>query len=286
MQNVTDDDIEIEAPNTNQPNKTYAETVNMDTEYYRCQKCDYKTKVKVHVRGHMIAHHGQYQCMRGCSKVAFTTLGGLDDHIKTQHGQQQQQTKGCTCIHCDITFNAQFQLRQHMTQRHGNESQPVEHNCQLCGMNFATIELINEHQQYCHGEFQNVRKRVCRYFLNGACVKGKFCKFSHPQDMNFIPDVPFCRNGFRCKYLAQGVCSFFHKGVGVQMPKFQSEPEKNQESNQFHNQHQQNRWCKYQGDCFQLPECPFMHAEEDFPELTKSNQPPIQKSAQGWWEEY
>jgi hypothetical protein len=220
--------------------------------------------------------------MRGC-EVFFKTVGGLDEHLKSKHSVPQK-IKGYTCIQCDLTFNEQFQLRQHMTKKHVVRIEPKEISCEYCSHTFLSNVLLKEHQKECNTDFQPIKRQVCRYFLNGACVKGDFCRFAHPETRNDIQRAPFCRNGPRCRYLAQGVCCFFHKGVGVQIEKTQN----GQGGQQWNDEGQQpaGRWCKYLEDCNRVPNCPFIHAEEDFPSLTNTNNPPLPKNIPGWWEDY
>ena len=117
-----------------------------------------------------------------------------------------------------------------------------------------------------HWGFQQPPNKICRYFLNGGCSKGRFCRFTHPQEKQ-ERRVPHCRHGNRCRYLAQGVCSFFHRGYGVQQQKTKD-------------------LCNYMEDCVRVPNCPFAHSDQDFPKLTKTNHPPSGVRVEGWWADY
>ena len=128
--------------------------------------------------------------------------------------------------------------------------------------------------------FQRVNTQPCRYFANGYCVKGESCSFTH------IPynQVPMCRNGQRCGYLANGVCSFFHHGVGVQRPRFNNQSVNSFQNNGFStnqraqsNNEQPSRWCRWMEDCNRVPNCPFVHYDQDFPPMSKNNPPETQK---------
>ena len=137
---------------------------------------------------------------------------------------------------------------------------------------------INKWTIICTTGFQTVSSKLCRYFANGFCSKGESCSFSH----GIKPYVPLCRNGQRCGYLANGVCGFFHPGVGVQKTRFnnQSEHANNNNQRMFHinqktssNSEQFKRWCRSMEDCSRVPNCPFSHHEQDFPPLSKTNPP-------------
>ena len=86
--------------------------------------------------------------------------------------------------------------------------------------------------------------------------------------------------------MANGVCSFFHRGIGVQNPGNQERQPQSQTS--YPNKTSQQptrRWCKFLKDCDRVPNSAFSHYEEDFPKLRKTNNPPI--ANRGWgWEEY
>ena len=179
QQNENKDDAEIEIviekETTTQATKSYADIINNGKNKHRCYECNYETKVKTHVRGHMLAHKGQYQCPRGC-KVAFKTVAGLEEHLKTMH-RVPQQVNGYTCIHCDIIFPAQFQLRQHMNKKHMKSTESKEYTCESCNLKFSSIDILSNHQESCHTDFTPVRAQICRFYMNGACTKGEFFSF-------------------------------------------------------------------------------------------------------------
>ena len=118
----------------------------------------------------------------------------------------------------------------------------------------------------------NVNAKECYYYSRGQCWKGELCKFKH-EEQRSIRRTPECFNGSGCRYLASGVCRFFHPRVGVQNP---AEPRP-----------QRAGFCIYSEECRRVPNCPFVHSAEDFPELAKSPNPPIaaRRIAKDW-EEY
>ena len=125
----------------------------------------------------------------------------------------------------------------------------------------------------CDAGFQGNNSKECFYFIRGHCLKGDTCAFKHGNQRNYTPE---CRNGSHCRYLSSGICSFFHPGVGVQRPKPEYSQAKNGQG-----------WCKYSENCFRIPNCPFIHSEEDFPQLPKTSKPPLgaERMANAW-EEY
>ena len=155
-------------------------------------------------------------------------------------------------------------------------------NCEFCGFVINSQNELREHLQVCNAGFQNVRNKICKYYVHGGCLKGELCTFSHPPEKQFRA-APNCRRGRRCSYLANGACRFFHYGVGVQQQHRGGVQERQMRSDQS-NQSDIPQ-CKFGNDCFRAPYCPFYHYEEDFPKLKKTNNPPMEKMNNGW-EEY
>ena len=105
---------------------------------------------------------------------------------------------------------------------------------------------------------------------------------------------PACMRGPRCNYLAAGVCSYFHPGVGVQNPQgqgqggqgghgkrvqgdwqdaqggqqgFQGGQQRSIGDNQENQGGLKQKACRYNEDCWRVPYCPYKHYNEDFPQL-------------------
>ena len=136
----------------------------------------------------------------------------------------------------------------------------------------------------CNVGFQTENKKECFYYRKGSCLRGDSCRFQH-NDQNYQPSVPECRNGRFCRYLSSGVCSFFHAGVGVQKPKqeYINPGEQVQEGSTI----KSSSWCLFLEDCNRVPNCPYIHSNQDFPKLTKQNSPPIlSRRTMNGWEDY
>ena len=146
-------------------------------------------------------------------------------------------------------------------------------SCERCGLKVRNQQDFQRHVSEC--SFQRASNKICRYFVNGGCVKGSQCVFLHPEGKQFR-SAPPCRNGGQCKYLAQGVCSFFHRGYGVQRPRNQFS---NQEDSGWQNT---GRWCKFLEDCESVSFCSFKHYDEVFPQIAKARTPPIGGSMWDW----
>ena len=215
-----------------------------------------------------------------CS-AKFETFGELDEHIKQQHNKPRANKETFHCEQCKEIFNAKYLLRQHVTTKHVDKRQAPRFTCNKCEM-----------QWWIHSGQTN----VCRHFIRGDCWKGQSCMFYHPEQNRFknVTNVAHCNNGIGCKYLASGVCRFFHQGVGVknmmnqsqqrqEQQHFQQQHYPQQQQQKYHQQHRQYKestWCRFLEDCDRVPNCPFTHYEEDFPKLSETNNPPEARNRQ------
>ena len=269
-------EIIIEDPNSKE-DTAKEKSLGESDDREKCNECDFKTRVRKYMKSHKMAHEGQYQCQRGC-KLKFKTLRILDEHHKSKHAIKQ--TVEYKCDKCNLSFTSQHHLRQHLNTKHVMQTPSKEMRlfCEFCGLITNNQEDLINHKATCNAGYQQVGNKVCKYFDNGGCFRGNSCRFSHPKEKQ--QSTPHCKNGFSCRFLANSCCFFFHRGVGVQKQRNQEVYQKRQNVNAS------KPWCKYLEDCSRVPNCPFLHAEEDFPELPKTNPPPIRSETQGWWEDY
>ena len=161
----------------------------------------------------------------------------MDEHIKSVHGQSNAKPSTFQCDKCDQTFDARAKLRVHNEKKH--LSKQSSYQCENCDKVFPTQGQKNVHMNECTAGFETVKTSLCRYFMNGYCLKGSSCTFSHQLNSS----APYCRNG---------VCSFFHPGVGIQRPRFSEQTgfRKELSQNMASNRKTQfNRpWCIYMMD--------------------------------------
>ena len=222
-----------------------------------------------------MAHNGQYQCQRGC-KEKFKTPRILDEHHKSKH--MAKPSAEFKCDKCISSFTTQNNLRLHMNIKHVQQRAPphMKLSCEYCGLITNGKDQLENHKVHCNAGYTQMGNKICKYFDRGGCFKGESCRFTHLQESQ-SRSTPHCRNGSRCNFLARGSCFFFHSGVGTQQPRNQEVPAESQNSK---------TWCKYLEDCDRVPNCPFLHAEEDFPKLSKANHPPLGQKSRGWWQNY
>ena len=161
---------------------------------------------------------------------------------------------------------AQYQLRQHVTRKHEGfqQSHQSRFDCHFCGQLFESNDKMIKHKMSCDVAFTEVRGNS---------------RFRH-QKAKDTDRTPHCRNGTHCRYLASGVCAFFHNGIGVQKLRsnehFQEPPHMND-----------SQWCRYPEDCNRFPNCPYIHSNVDFPKLPNQNGPPVwERMGANVWKDY
>ena len=248
-------------------NNEEGNTMDVDGNMFKCKQCSFKTKKKQLLNGHAIAHTGQYQCQQ--CKSAYKSWKNLDDHIKKDHGNSKQ-SESFNCEECGLIFNAAFHLRKHMEKNH---TKLPKFECENCGWKVQNDLQLIRHKLGCTGGFEEIQKQSCRYFVKGNCWKGNQCKFYHEENrMKSSENTPDCKNGPGCPYLSRGVCRFSHV-THRNVP--------SSENNKIRNN---DKWCRYQEQCYKIPNCGFVHRDSDFPNLPKTNNPPLWENIKMWLE--
>jgi hypothetical protein len=116
----------------------------------KCNECDYKTNVRIHLKSHMMAHNGQYRCQRGCKEV-FKTFPLLDKHHKERH--TTKQSVEFKCDKCKSSFASKQYHRQHMMTRHSNpNTPPPQVHCEFCGLIVNRGDEFLKHRRECNTE--------------------------------------------------------------------------------------------------------------------------------------
>ena len=179
-----------------------------------------------------------------------------------------------------------------MNSKHSNEKElPVGHPqrahmknnestniaCLQCDKRFTNGKEIQDHMKEHTGgnagqEFKNPGvDKICRYFKNGFCRKGDQCLFKHTEGQtNFTPK---CARGTGCFFLQQNRCHYFHPGVGVQMPRMQTESLQSE--------------CRYKEQCWNISTCSFFHSNSNqgFRFAQRQSRPP-QGIRMNMWRDY
>ena len=270
--------------NTN--NNAYSQQKNYEI---KCTECEYTTKERKHLRGHMLAHTGQYQCQHGC-KEWFKTTKTLDEHHTKEHITVNRTTE-FECEDCEQRFSSKFHLRKHIQNEHADKKK----SCDICGLIIRNEKELNKHIDEKHEQqgFQDVKKKACHFFRNGNCLKGEHCRYSHDESRrDGRENISECRNGVSCAYYARGVCRYLHRNRLFPTSQTQISQRKNSsDGNETYQSSQSqtswryiNRWCKFLEDCTRVPNCSYKHYDEVFPQLPNTTNPPWQRKSS--WEEY
>ncbi|XP_021497635.1 zinc finger CCCH domain-containing protein 6 isoform X1 [Meriones unguiculatus] len=77
-----------------------------------------------------------------------------------------------------------------------------------------TQEFINQHT------VEHKGKQICKYFLEGRCIKGDHCKFDHDAELEKKKEIckyylqRYCTKGDNCIYMhSEFPCKFYHSGA-------------------------------------------------------------------------
>ncbi|KAL1787072.1 zinc finger protein CCCH domain-containing protein 6 [Sigmodon hispidus] len=77
-----------------------------------------------------------------------------------------------------------------------------------------TQEFINQHT------VEHKGKQICKYFLEGRCIKGDHCKFDHDAELEKKKEIckyylqGYCTKGENCIYMhSEFPCKFYHSGA-------------------------------------------------------------------------
>ena len=265
----------------------------------RCSICDWKSENAVQLQGHMIKHvGGQYIC-EDC-KIRFITKQKLNEHMKETHRRQENVARH-ECSLCRKTFLTESSLKQHNISKHKSPGKvPIGHpdhykhksnmhvkinniTCGNCGKAFSCGKDVDEHMvehidEFDNGDFSDGNKRKeCRYFKRGTCMKGLQCKFSHKEHNLSRQTIPECKNGQDCKFFRQNRCVFYHPRVG------------NQSQGQYKEQnrtYRHGRECWHKNNCWKMNSCPFIHPSQDFQSAHRTNVPPITQRTTSLWQDY
>jgi hypothetical protein len=249
--------------------------VNMSKESTerRCNACDRVFKTDSDLDRHIKDKHTESECAM-CNKK-FTSAKQADNHI-CMEGEIVPQT--CDKSYCKKEFVSSAALAKHKKNSHFGSQRSV---CQECGELLSNSDLM-KHRKICNrvmGEQEHVKEKskvVCKHWRRGKCDRGSQCGFSHvgrqdnvSSEARATKQADACHNGPTCSFLARGKCRFAHH-----MDRDHQDRGTNQSRGQpgQGRRHQDTRGkCKFGRNCDRVPNCPWFHSLEDFPQYNKNH---------------
>ena len=257
---------------------TRRRSASLDNGLQKCTICDFVPSRPIYMKSHMLIKHkeDQTKCLK-CKKT-FPTKKDLNEHIQKTHSSNMH-----SCNHCEAKFLVDHALKQHTKAVHKeahtlpvghpersarqNNAKQTSHNkfkCRICGKAHTSGVNLDEHLSQCA---QVQTKQLCKYFAEGRCTRGSWCKFSHHTEGNHkVFQGGFsnqeCRRGPQCHFLAQNRCNFFHE-VQYNQPRQhhnQERPQPRQQRQQIRMpqmQHQQQLMQEWVQPCRRGPGCVF-----------------------------
>ena len=195
---------------------------NINTKPQKCTKCNYKSKNETQMKQHN-------------ERV----------HIK------KRQTEALHCEFCEYTTETSYEMNMHEHKSHRNNAI----KCNLCDFRAKDEDILKKHHAVAMG---HKKKIICRFFMNGSCKNGRFCKFEHRWSNSQI------NSKFDGRQQSGNINGLFAN---------QQQHQSNMNNDYYHYQPQQfghnndqfrgrnNRQCKYKESCFKFPNCGFAHGE-------------------------
>ena len=184
---------------------------------HNCNACNKKFRTSEDLEKHIEAKHNENTCTY-CDKI-FNGERELTNHHKRCVDEGLGTSK---CNNCNKTFN-NFAMRRHRERCHEEQ----KFDCPECGEMYNNALEVKRHYDAEH-KMEPVRyKEVCKHWRRGHCKKGDQCDYSHvgyqkSMDSRTTRDtnmkVPACKHGSSCDWMKKGICSYFHRGIGVQRP--------------------------------------------------------------------
>ena len=239
-------------------------------EEYTCSKCESKFISEEHLKKHVDTKHKRQTSECNICGEIFNSKKEVEKHTHIYHKTNNVQPiikrtsiTSHECTVCKSKFKSKLYLQEHIkhthnTDAHHNNTNSSDFNCRKCGRIFESKTDVEKHHRNCNEEFTSNRKE-CRYYRKGSCKKGDNCLFKHTKPRE-------CRNGSRCRYWLQGRCKFGHQSP-AHVPVSQMTAEQGF-SGDF-------RYCMFGAQCRNLPYCPLLHYNLDFPHLPANRSHPM-----------
>lgn len=127
---------------------------------YDCPRCNFQTKSRSSVKGHIKRHEGKYTCF--CSVCGRGFIGKA---LLATHEEIHLDIKRYECEYCGKKFNVKRYLDVHRQLNHRKELFGIEtlYKCDICGKTFTFEKSLKRHKSVIHhiGENRTVRCNIC-----------------------------------------------------------------------------------------------------------------------------
>ena len=126
------------------------EPAGQSDKIFECHICTKKFKQKRNFRAHVKKHLEGISFVCNCGRK-FQHKFHLTFHLKQCTANSpiptQRKEKHLSCMYCDKLFSSKFLLTRHMESVHYLK----RYNCELCGLQFARLDILKRHiNLYCN----------------------------------------------------------------------------------------------------------------------------------------
>ena len=80
------------------------------------------------------------------------------------------------CLKCDFSFSSSKSRSEHMKSIHETQNQRIK--CDKCDFSAKNKDILHKHMKVAMG---HKIQKACRFYLEGGCNRGRFCRFLHPK---------------------------------------------------------------------------------------------------------
>jgi len=149
---------------------------------FKCNKCDFSSQHESMLQQHKKEAH-QKETHKKCNECNYvsTSEQSMREHKMNVHkkstkyaSKKQDQLQ---CDFCDFKSMHAFEINLHEHKAHKQS----KIKCNLCDFTAKNEDILRKHHEVAMGHKKSI---VCKFYLNGVCKYGKFCRFTHKTSNN------------------------------------------------------------------------------------------------------